>query len=86
MRAVFVAALLILAPAAAAQTAAPPVAVSGVVRDTLTRRPVAGAWVQIVAWDGTAAFTRTARRPTRTSCVAACTPSESSSGWKNPIA
>ncbi len=61
IRAGFAAALLILAPAAAAQTAAPPVAVSGVVRDTLARRPVAGAWVQIVAWEGTAAFTRTAR-------------------------
>ncbi len=61
LAAAIAATLLLITPAAAAQPAATSVVVSGVVRDTLARRPVAGAWVQIVAWDGTAEFTRTAR-------------------------
>ena len=48
-----------LAQSPATPPAAPGVTVHGVVRDTLERMPLAGAWVQLSATDTTAKFVRT---------------------------
>lgn len=61
-----VALLALTAPSAAAQAPdaiprAPGATVSGVIRDSIARTPLAGAWVQLVATDSTTRFVRTVK-------------------------